>query len=61
MKCPFLRRDPLVGLLQRLAVAFFWPHPLLPYLNRRLAGRAKRSATTMFCERATLVPMLAPS
>jgi beta-lactamase regulating signal transducer with metallopeptidase domain len=32
-----LRRDPLVGLLQRLAEAIFWPHPLLPYLNRRLA------------------------
>ncbi len=32
-----LRRDPLVGLLQRLAGTFFWLHPLLPYLNRRLA------------------------
>jgi beta-lactamase regulating signal transducer with metallopeptidase domain len=32
-----LRRDPLVGLLQRLAEAIFWPHPLVHYLNRRLA------------------------
>jgi beta-lactamase regulating signal transducer with metallopeptidase domain len=32
-----LRRDPLVGLLQRLAAAVFWPHPLVHYLNRRLA------------------------
>jgi beta-lactamase regulating signal transducer with metallopeptidase domain len=32
-----LRRDPLVGLLQRLAEALFWPHPLVHYLNRRLA------------------------
>jgi beta-lactamase regulating signal transducer with metallopeptidase domain len=31
------RRDPLVGLLQRLAGALFWPHPLVHYLNRRLA------------------------
>src|SRR5262249_31136866 len=27
----------LVGLLQRLAEALFWPHPLVHYLNRRLA------------------------
>jgi hypothetical protein len=32
-----LRRDPVVGLLQRLAEAIFWPHPLVHYLNRRLA------------------------
>ena len=31
------RRDPLVGLLQRLVGALFWPHPLLIVLNRRLA------------------------
>jgi beta-lactamase regulating signal transducer with metallopeptidase domain len=32
-----LRRDPLIGLLQRLAEMLFWPHPLVHYLNRRLA------------------------
>ncbi len=31
------RRDPLVGLLQRVAAALFWPHPLVHWLNRRLA------------------------
>jgi uncharacterized protein (TIGR03067 family) len=31
-----LRRDPLVGLLQRLAGAVFWIHPLVPLLNRGL-------------------------
>jgi beta-lactamase regulating signal transducer with metallopeptidase domain len=30
------RRDPLVGLLQRLAAALVWPHPLVHWLNRRL-------------------------
>jgi beta-lactamase regulating signal transducer with metallopeptidase domain len=32
-----LRRDPLVGLLQRLAGLLFWPHPLVHVLNRALA------------------------
>ena len=32
-----LRRDPLVGLLQRLAAAVFWPYPPVHLLNRRLA------------------------
>lgn len=32
-----LRRDTLVGLLQRLAAALFWPHPLVYVLNRELA------------------------
>jgi beta-lactamase regulating signal transducer with metallopeptidase domain/uncharacterized GH25 family protein len=32
-----LRHDPLVGLLQRLAEVFYWPHPLVHLLNRRLA------------------------
>jgi beta-lactamase regulating signal transducer with metallopeptidase domain/nitrous oxidase accessory protein NosD len=32
-----LRRDPLVGLLQRIAGALFWPHPLILYLNRSLS------------------------
>lgn len=31
------RRDPLVGLLQRLAGALFWIHPLVHVLNRELA------------------------
>ncbi len=31
------RRDPLVGLLQRLAEIVYWPHPLIHLLNRRLA------------------------
>ncbi len=32
-----VRRDPLVGLLQRIAGAIFWPHPLILYLNRSLS------------------------
>ncbi len=32
-----LRRDPLVGLLQRIAAMLYWPHPLIHLLNRRLA------------------------
>ncbi len=32
-----LRRDPLVGLLQRVVAALFWPHPLIAVLNRGLA------------------------
>ena len=32
-----VRRDPLVGLLQRVAGALFWPHPLIFYLNRSLS------------------------
>ncbi|HKI17836.1 MAG TPA: M56 family metallopeptidase [Isosphaeraceae bacterium] len=32
-----VRRDPLVGVLQRLAGALFWPHPLIFYLNRSLS------------------------
>jgi Zn-dependent protease with chaperone function len=32
-----VRRDPWVGLLQRLAAAFFWWCPLVQRLNRRLA------------------------
>jgi len=31
-----LRFDPWVGLLQRLAGALFWPHPLVHYLNGQL-------------------------
>ena len=33
-----LRRDPLVGLLQRLAAAVFWPYPPVHLVNRRLAA-----------------------
>ncbi len=32
-----VRRDPLVGLLQRVAGALFWPHPLIFCLNRSLS------------------------
>jgi len=32
-----IRRDPLVGLLQRLAELLFWPHPLIHFMNRRLS------------------------
>lgn len=32
-----LRRDPLVGLLQRLAGTLYWPHPLVHYLNSQLS------------------------
>jgi beta-lactamase regulating signal transducer with metallopeptidase domain/nitrous oxidase accessory protein NosD len=32
-----VRRDPLVGVLQRVAGALFWPHPLIYYLNRSLS------------------------
>jgi beta-lactamase regulating signal transducer with metallopeptidase domain len=71
-----LRRDPLIGLLQRLAGAFFWPHPLLPYFNRRLtrareevcddyvlrAGDAPAYARTllMLSEDGVRIPLAAP-
>ena len=32
-----IRRDPLVGLLQRLAELLLWPHPLVHFMNRRLS------------------------
>lgn len=32
-----VRRDPLVGVLQRVAGAIFWPHPLIYSLNRSLS------------------------
>ncbi len=38
-----IRRDPLVGLMQRLASAAFWPHPLVHRLNRRLTRAREES------------------
>ena len=32
-----VRRDPLVGFVQRLAAIVYWPYPPLHFLNRRLA------------------------
>ena len=32
-----VRRDPWVGLLQRLVAIAYWPHPLIHLMNRRLA------------------------
>ena len=32
-----VRRDPLIGLIQRLVELFYWPHPLVHLLNRRLS------------------------
>ena len=32
-----LRRDPLVGFVQRLAAIVYWPYPPVHFLNRRLA------------------------
>jgi beta-lactamase regulating signal transducer with metallopeptidase domain len=32
-----VRRDPLVGLVQRLAGILYWPHPLIHFLNAQLA------------------------
>jgi beta-lactamase regulating signal transducer with metallopeptidase domain/nitrous oxidase accessory protein NosD len=32
-----MRRDPLVGMLQRVASALFWPNPLIFWLNRSLS------------------------
>lgn len=32
-----VRRDPLVGLLQRLLAIIYWPHPLVHMLNRKLS------------------------
>jgi beta-lactamase regulating signal transducer with metallopeptidase domain len=42
-----LRRDPWVGLLQRLAAALYWPHPLVHYLNAQLA-RAREEVCDNF-------------
>ena len=47
-----LRRDPLVGFLQRLAAIVYWPYPPVHFLNRRLARRARKSATITSCGRA---------
>ena len=32
-----VRRDPLVGFVQRLAAVVYWPYPPVHFLNRRLA------------------------
>jgi beta-lactamase regulating signal transducer with metallopeptidase domain/protein involved in polysaccharide export with SLBB domain len=32
-----LRRDPLIGFIQRLAAIVYWPYPPVHFLNRRLA------------------------
>jgi beta-lactamase regulating signal transducer with metallopeptidase domain len=32
-----VRRDPLVGLLQRLTAIVFWPHPLVHWLNHKIS------------------------
>lgn len=47
-----LRRDPWIGLLQRLAGAMFWPHPLVHYLNAQLA-RAREEVCDNFVLRWT--------
>jgi len=35
-----VRRDPVIGLFQRVAEAIYWPHPLVHVINRRV-GRAR--------------------
>jgi BlaR1 peptidase M56 len=42
-----VRRDPLVGLLQAIAGAFYWPHPLVHNLNLWL-GRAREEVCDNF-------------
>lgn len=37
------RRDSYIGLLQLIAEAVYWPHPLVHYLNRRLAQAREES------------------
>jgi beta-lactamase regulating signal transducer with metallopeptidase domain len=41
------RGDPWIGLLQRLASALFWPHPMVHYLNAQLA-RAREEVCDNF-------------
>ena len=38
-----VRRDPLIGVLQRIAELIYWPHPLVHFLNHRLS-RAREDA-----------------
>lgn len=51
-----VRRDPVIVLLQNLAAALFWPHPLVTRLNRRLA-----QAREEICDNHVLSVIDAPS
>ncbi|MFO1022465.1 MAG: M56 family metallopeptidase [Planctomycetales bacterium] len=45
------RRDPVVGLLQRVAAIVYWPHPLVHLLNRQLS-RAREELCDNFALQA---------
>ena len=47
-----IRGDPWFGLLQRLAAAFYWPHPLVHYLNGQLS-RAREEVCDNFVLRGS--------
>ncbi len=46
------RRDPLIGLLQRLAELVYWPHPLVHVLNRRLSRAREEACDDVVLSRA---------
>lgn len=48
-----VRRDHLVGLVQRLAEMVFWPHPLVHYLNRQLARAREEVCDNYVLQRAS--------